>query len=105
MQIDFLKAGIQIADNDAKYIVKLAKQHNALQVHACNRGLTNEETRTEATIEESIKEIAREYGLRAVFSGDPRGFTVKLKPLDGSDASVWNTWGGKTEGYGIGESE
>lgn len=49
-------------------------------------------------IEDRIDEHARDRGATATFSGDPRGYVVKLHLPSGRH----NTWGGKEEGYGIG---
>jgi hypothetical protein len=53
----------------------------------------------EKNLETRIGDIATKYGLKAEFTGDPRGYVVKLHT---SDNSVHNTAGGSEAGYGIG---
>lgn len=95
------------ADHDAiRDMVNKAKRHHTIQTRYCSEEMT-EEVRTiterkEAALEKDIREIAERYGLRAKFDGDPRGFTVKLHAPGGD---VWNTWGGASTGYGIGDAE
>jgi hypothetical protein len=55
------------------------------------------ETKIETTIKNLIEQV---HGLRVEFSGDPRGFCVKLHLANGR---LYNTWGGSESGYGIGE--
>lgn len=82
-------------------LVKLAREHNALQVHNCNGTMTPRMESRERNIERDIQAIASQVlGLRVTFSGDPRGYTVKLHA--DPECNFYNTWGGLEEGYGIG---
>lgn len=90
-----------ISEQDSLILIKLAREHCKLQEYQCNRELTKAEIRREATIETKIKEILKQYYLIPHFVGDPRSFTVKVHNQDGS--GPYNTWGGQTNGYGIGE--
>ncbi len=86
-----------IPDSDIKYLLKLARQHHSLQERYCNNGWTEQEEKTQNRVESTIREILKPYEIRAKFTGDPRGFTVKLFLKSGK----YNTWGGSCEGYGI----
>lgn len=45
----------------------------------------------------AIEALCKEWGLVPVFSGDPRGYTVKVILPSGR----YNTWGGKECGWGV----
>jgi len=91
---------------DLGEVVKLARKHRVIQERwhseemGCDTKFALEER--QANIESSIQMTVQRYGLRAKFSGDPRGFTVKLHTPKGG---VFNTLGGATEGYGIGRTQ
>lgn len=87
-------------ENDALDLVRFAKAHGRIQEHACMDELSDAMKTEEKNLEETIREIANRNGLRPNFSGDPRGFTVKLHPIKGE--SIGNTWGGDSMGWGIG---
>ncbi len=79
-------------------IARLAGTHRHVQETACNRELTAYETerdeQTEAKITSLVASIAKISGvpMHAVFTRDPRGFTVRIKiPSAGERAG--NTWG------------
>lgn len=83
-------------------LVNKAKRHHTLQTRYCSEEM-NDETRAgceakEAHLEIDIQKIAKHFGLRVKFDGDPRGFTVKLHAPHGD---VGNTWGGDSVGYGV----
>lgn len=98
----FRKAGIEISEDDSETLVRHARRYNKLQEDHCNYGLTPEQEQTEAKIEKRVEIIAARYGLKVEFTGDPRGYCTKLHA---PDESVFNTWGGRETGYGIGENE
>lgn len=84
---------------------RLAKQYNRIQEKWCSVQMTERQKKSleksEARIEKEIKDIIYVCaGIVSVkFGGDPRGFCVKLMLLD----ERYNTWGGKEDGWGIGE--
>ena len=78
----------------------LASKYQKIQENGCNRSLTIDEIKDEGMIENSINKILAEHftGVTADFSGDPRGYVVKIH-FPGNE---YNTWGGAESGYGIG---
>lgn len=84
-------------------MVNLAKRHHTLAERFCSEEMTPEtQARCEAKekgIEAELRTLAKRFGLRVHFDGDPRGFTVKLHAPSGE---AHNTWGGSEVGYGIG---
>lgn len=84
---------------DICQMIRLAKEHHTIQEHDCNGTKTSRMEKREFTIERQIKEIGIKLNLAPHFSGDPRGYTVKLHHSSGN---LWNTWGGRETGYGIG---
>lgn len=89
--------GRQGSPYDGLRLLKLAEAYGRLQVAACERELSRREKSREENIENEIREICERNGVTATFGGDPRGYTVKIHFEDGS----YNTWGGKSEGWGI----
>lgn len=79
-------------------MVKLARQHHMIAEAECNGELSQWKLTRRKTIERMITEIAKENGLTVTFSGDPRGFTVKLHS---DKPGLYNTFGGQESGYGI----
>lgn len=82
-------------------IIKHAKYHHSIQEHHCNGTVTPALETKEKTYEKRISEYAEKLGIKAVFDGDPRGYTVKLHAKDGK--GPYNTFGGQEAGYGVGE--
>lgn len=80
-------------------MVKLAKEYCTLQERRCNGELYKTIDARETSLERRILDIAVRFDLKVEFSGDPRGFCVKLHA---PSKDVYNTWGGKESGYGIG---
>ncbi len=75
-------------------LLTLAKRHARLQETACNRQVAeNHDARCEA----AIAALCETIGCTVQFSGDPRGYTVKLHLPSGR----YNTWGGFESGYGV----
>jgi hypothetical protein len=60
-------------------LVRLSKRHHRLQELGCNRGLSAAEEAAEKRCEDAIQRLCRGLGCEPVFSGDPRGCTVKLR--------------------------
>lgn len=85
--------------DEFKYLVRIAKEYNSIQEKACNGELTARQTSREGNIEKEVTRIAHKYGMAVQFSGDPRGYCVKLHA---PTKDVYNTWGGAETGYGIG---
>lgn len=87
-------------------LVRLAKRHHRIQERWCSEdmsgtpGLTERVERQEAQLEEQIRDVAKQIpGVRAVkFTGDPRGYTVRLMLRSKKS----NTWGGAEAGFGVG---
>lgn len=74
----------------ARELMRLANRHHRLQEAACNVTLTERQEKTEQRTEEKIRALCAPLGITPVFSGDPRGATVKLKVPSGRT----NDWGG-----------
>jgi hypothetical protein len=89
-----LKARDEIQD-----MVRYAKSLHKIAEHDCNGTMTTRMERQSENTEHKIQVIAKKYGLRATFDGDPRGYVVKLHS---PKSDVYNTWGGAESGYGIG---
>lgn len=79
-------------------MLSLARSHNKLAEAGCNGELTKAQVTKQGQIELELSEYAREFSLRAQFTGDPRGFTVKLHT---ESQNMYNTMGGSESGYGI----
>lgn len=79
-------------------LVKLANSHCRLMEAACNGELTRWQSSRVKTIENLIYTLTKNLGLTVTFSGDPRGYTVKLHS---NSPGFYNTWGGQEAGYGI----
>jgi len=94
-------------------LLRLAATHGRLAVDECNGpawtpARTADESlwrwtwdtwlarRTRDT-EQKITRLCAEWGLPVLLGGDPRGYTVKVKFSSG----LYNTLGGKSEGYGV----
>ncbi len=68
-------------------LIKLAKRHLRLQEKACNEQVAEDH---DYNCEQSIRKLCGQLpGLSPIFSGDPRGATVKLKVPSGRT----NDWG------------
>jgi hypothetical protein len=71
-------------------LVRLSKRHAKLQERACNEEMP-EDYAVDAKCEARIRKLCEQLpGCVPVFSGDPRGVTVKLKVPSGRT----NDWGG-----------
>lgn len=79
-------------------VTKAKRLHRIAENHCNGREYKGMLTR-EANLEKMISELAKGFGLTVVFDGDPRGYVVKLHA---PNKDVYNTWGGKESGYGIG---
>jgi hypothetical protein len=86
-------------------IARLARTHARLQEAKCNRELTPSELARESQIERHIQELVAKLPptgsgkhVAPKFTGDPRGFTVRIVVPD--DPHGGNTWGRGGE-YGV----
>lgn len=77
--------------DDVAELVRLAKRHGRLQEQSCNEPMPED---YDAGCERDIRDVCERIGCRAIFGGDPRGFTVKLILPSGRS----NHWGGQTWG-------
>jgi len=89
-----------IAPKVARALVRHAKALHRLYEHRCNRELTLAEQGIEIRHERWVARLCATVEIKAKFNGDPRGFPVKLH--FGGDDQPYNTWGGASEGWGIG---
>ena len=64
-------------------LVRLSKRHARFQELGCNRGLSAAEERAEQRCEDAIRRVCQGLGCEPVFSGDPRGCTVRLRVPSG----------------------
>lgn len=80
-------------------LIRYAKSLHRIALHDCNGTKTKRMESIEASTEKKITAIAAKFGLTVHFDGDPRGYVVKLHAPKGD---VYNTWGGKETGYGVG---
>lgn len=71
-------------------LVRLSKRHHRFQEAHCNYALSSAEEAAEVRCEEAIRRLCRGLGCEPVFSGDPRGCTVKPRLPSGRS----DDWGG-----------
>lgn len=88
---------LQVANIAAK-IMRQAATIARLAEKDCNEGLTEADRAKDKLAEIAIRKLCDELpGVKPKFSGDPRGYTVKLLLPSG----LYNTWGGKDDGWGV----
>lgn len=92
---DLTQEGWPLAD--IRLVLRYATTLTRLAEEECNRILTSREALTIQRLERRIATLAGCHDAKATFSGDPRGYVVKLILPSGR----YNTWGGKESGYGI----
>lgn len=78
----------------ATIFMRRASAYQRIQETACNCALTPQEMTRAARLEQQLRALSATWGLTASFSGDPRGYVVKLHGIGD------NTWG--RDGWGIG---
>lgn len=84
-------------------ISRHAATHQWYATQDCNRGLEHNELAATYQLEVAIKALVDELAthfykpVTVRFTGDPRGYTVKLMIAE----HPGNTWGGASEGYGV----
>ena len=86
----------QIAQGAVELLRLADRLHHYMETD-CNYGLTVRQKVAVVGLERRVKALCDGWGLRVTFNGDPRGYAVKLHFSTG----VYNTWGGKSEGWGI----
>ena len=78
----------------ARKLMGLARTHCRYQVMQCGDGSPNQEANCryaeerEAALERRIEKLCTKYGVKAVFSGDPRGCTVKVAVPSGNTDDI-----------------
>ena len=77
--------------DDVCELIRLSRRHARLQERACSQPVKEG---FDVRCEESIRAVCGRIGVPVYFSGDPRGFTVKVKLPSG----LSNHWGGLTFG-------
>lgn len=87
---------------DAFDLMRIARALNKINLRLCNEDMSDAEydriKAREAKLEADAALIAKEFGVTIIpGSGDPRGFSLKLKLPDGR----YNSFGGAEEGWGI----
>ena len=101
-----------LAPKVARALVRHAKALHRLYEHRCNRELTLAEQAVEIRHEKAVERLCKTVEIEVRFNGDPRGFPVKLhfggEPFayapfaEETGGQPYNTWGGASEGWGIG---
>lgn len=86
----------QIA-NDAFLLIRYASSLSNYAVQDCNVGLTEKQDKAVDSIRKRVAQITETYGVKATFSGDPRGYVTHLHFPSG----IYNTMGGAEAGWGI----
>jgi len=87
----------------ADELMRLARRHGKLAERLCNDpSYGPREERADANLERRMIELIRKPDLAHAiagikFSGDPRGYTVKVFLRSGD----YNTWGGAEYGWGV----
>lgn len=81
---------------------KNAYSYQGLAVAECNHELTPRQKSRQKSLEAKMQAYCATVGLTVSFSGDPRGFVVKVKWIALGDEGPYNTAGGPEEGWGVG---
>jgi hypothetical protein len=85
----------------AKDLMRKASTSERIATVLCSVEMSEKrQARIEAEDERNdaaIKRVCDAWGMVAVLSGDPRGYTVKVKLPSGRS----NTWGGSEHGWGV----
>lgn len=74
--------------HDLSELMRLARRHGKMQERACNAPVPENH---DALCEARISKVCERIGCVPVFSGDPRGATVKVVVPSGHS----NSWGGE----------
>lgn len=89
----------------AQQLITLSRRYAKIQERWCNEdmsatpGLQEKVEAQEKKLEEEIRDLAKTIpGVQGVkFTGDPRGYTVRLM----LKSERYNTWGGLEDGWGV----
>ena len=76
----------------AHWLQRLAATHNRYAEADCNRGLTPDEEKRNDILELMVAHQCKQWGMGVVFSGDPRGATIKLR-LPSGKTDDWGKQG------------
>ena len=78
-------------------LMKLAKQSERYNLLHCNVGLTPQQEKLDAIVDQKVRDIAEKLQTTIKIGGDPRGYALKIM----LPSKMYNTWGGPEDGYGI----
>lgn len=79
-----------------------AHSYQGLAILECNQELTPRQKARKKSLEEKMMAYCATVGIVPSFSGDPRGFVVKVRWPDLGEKTPFNTWGGPEDGWGVG---
>ena len=71
-------------------VLRLSQTYQRLQIQDCNVGLTDVERARVEAYEGRLTDTLRLVRMRPVFSGDPRGVTVKIQVPSGKTNDLGN---------------
>jgi len=80
---------LQMRPHDISALLRKAATYQRLQEKACERALTAKECQQEGRVEQATKYLLQGYKAKPIFSGDPRGCTLKISVPSGKT----NDWG------------
>lgn len=83
LTMDIQRGGGQATKTSAALLIRLATKHQKMMVDACNGDFMAYDENDQpvpklAKLQAAIEEAAQQHGCGVMFSGDPRGSTVKL---------------------------
>jgi hypothetical protein len=74
---------------DCQRLMRFAATHQRICTDECNREITQREHAKKIRVQRKIVALCAPCEVKPIFSGDPRGCTVKLRVPDGTT----NDWG------------
>lgn len=77
---------------NARLLCMRVKRLDTYNATDCNRELTKDEIKRRNSVESLISDLLEQYGLKAYFNGDPRGYPVKLSNVP--ETWKWRDMGG-----------
>jgi hypothetical protein len=96
----------EMAASFALSLVRAAKELGRIAERQCSEEMSEREAarveRRERKLETLVRVRCDKLRIHATFSGDPRGFVVKLHFGPDPKRQPGNTWGGPETGWGIG---
>jgi hypothetical protein len=83
LAMDIQRGGGQATKTSAAWLIRLATKHQKMMVDVCNGDFiaydeSDQPVPQLAKLQAAIEEAAKQLGCGVMFSGDPRGSTVKL---------------------------